>query len=507
MQCQAACDLAHVVGPEGARQVLPVGELTIFPSGLTIFPSGLAIFPRGLTIFPSGPTISPSVAPPQAVPGRPLNLSLRNKSTFIHFNTQMSVAIEDVPESVRADKTIVPFITRSIELADVNPVVSYYCKIYVLDYILTNKLHTTSKDVEEFTIKLLENTEAIKNSTDESIKNVLLNKTLSIGVVFTFAYKVFNSTMESLSAADQYTKQQLVGKIKASINFLTLLDTFSSDPIDWSQLTNGKTTSAEEFTKMNHQKIKILKVNLAKALKNQLPAQQNDAELENELDMQLQKMQQESDLVEGVKDIDIGTENIDIGTENVEESSPTPVELETFDEQDRELTDMDNFKAQELPGAPAFLPGEPESNGSETIPETHDVGSINLPGAPHFAPDDEGSEVRLPGVPKFLPDDDLTTINKSSPIHIIQPSGTSAPSLRKPSAQHLHHGQFGETHAPITKETINLIVDRNESINKVQKHAKFAISALNYEDLDTAEREFLQGLELIKLLKQQDETA
>jgi vacuolar protein sorting-associated protein VTA1 len=421
----------------------------------------------------------------------------------------MPIAIDDIPQSVKTDKTIVPFITRSIELADVNPVVSYYCKIYVLDYILSNKLHTTSKDLEEFTIELLENTEAIKNSSDESIKNVLLNKTLSIGVVFTFAYKVFNSTMESLSAADQYTKPQLVSKIKASMNFLTLLDTFSSDSIDWSQLTNGKTTSAEEFTKMNHQKIKILKVNLAKTLKNQLPAQQNDTELENELDLQVQKMQQESELLELV-------ENIDISEENIEKPSFlfTGEKSETLDEEkgaideehDDDLINMSNFKAHDLPGAPAFVPGESESNNSETKPETHDIESINLPGAPHFAPDDEGSEVRLPGVPKFLPDDDLTTINKSSPIHMIQPTGTSAPTLRKPSVQHLQHGHFGETHTPITKETISSIVDRNESINKIQKHAKFAISALNYEDLDTAEKELLQGLELIRLLKQQDET-
>jgi len=36
-----------------------------------------------------------------------------------------------------------------------------------------------------------------------------------------------------------------------------------------------------------------------------------------------------------------------------------------------------------------------------------------------------------------------------------------------------------------------------ETVVKAQKHAKFAISALNFEDLDTARRELRKALEIL----------
>lgn len=73
----------------------------------------------------------------------------------------MTITTASIPEELKTNKSITPYIIRSIELTQANPVVSYYCKIYVLEYILTNKLHTTSKEIETFTIELLDDTESI----------------------------------------------------------------------------------------------------------------------------------------------------------------------------------------------------------------------------------------------------------------------------------------------------------------------------------------------------------
>ena len=68
----------------------------------------------------------------------------------------MSIAKNSIPEELRSDRNVSPYIHRAIELENVEPIISYFNKIYVLEYILNNKIHTRSKSNEEFTIKLLD---------------------------------------------------------------------------------------------------------------------------------------------------------------------------------------------------------------------------------------------------------------------------------------------------------------------------------------------------------------
>ena len=134
-----------------------------------------------------------------------------------------------------------------------------------------------------------------------------------------------------------------------------------------------------------------------------------------------------------------------------------------------------------------------------------------LPGAPHISPE-ESNSLNLPGAPKFLPDDDLSSINKLSSIHVYQPgseeekkveSEKKTESEKKPEKQEKQEKQTTpkHQHQPLSQENINTMITKEEQINKIQKHCKFAMSALNYEDLNTAETQLSEGLELIKLIK------
>ncbi|EAZ63100.2 predicted protein [Scheffersomyces stipitis CBS 6054] len=411
------------------------------------------------------------------------------------------ITVDSVPEALKADKSVSPFIARSVELESVNPVVSYYCKFYVLEYILSNKLHTKSEEIQTFTIALLDTTEAIKKSTeDESVHKVLNDRSLSLSMVLSFSYKLFNSCLESLSNFTRSTnKPALVGKFRATLNFLSLLSIFTSNDdstVDWNKLTGGKASDAKSFEALNKEKIKVLKYQLSKIIKDEIEYKDEptDLELEEEL-------------------------NKDAPTELVDLSGLDDVSAKKEDEGQ----ELDTFK---LPGAPSFLPdvstSTNEANGFPSTPlflddddiaDAKDVkatggdADVSLPGVPHFPPEDSDSnnEVKLPGAPKYLPDDDITHINKSSSIQVFPPDPekkrtSSVSSSRKPSTT---HSSAQAHHHHITKENIAAIVDTSESISKVQKHAKFAISALNYDDIDTAEKELLQGLELIRLLKAQ----
>ncbi|ODV69082.1 DUF605-domain-containing protein [Hyphopichia burtonii NRRL Y-1933] len=408
----------------------------------------------------------------------------------------MSESLDTIPEEFKSDKTIVPFITRSNELESVNPIVSYYCKIYVLEYILNNKLHLKGGECESFTIKLLDLTESMKKSTeDESLNKVLNDKQLSINSVFSFGFKIFNSALELVSKYDG-NKIALAQKLKVSIQFLSLLTIFTengNDPaIDFGKLTGGVTPTNEEFEKFIKEKIKIAKYQLSRLIKNEIPLHSSeelyDEELEDELERELNNLDT-SKPGDDVKDDDLGLP-----------ATPTFI-----DEQDLNLPEDDGLSLPKdeddelgLPKTPSFIDEEskPAPNGND----------LNLPGAPHFLPEsddakiEEDSDVKLPGAPKFLPDDDLSHINKNSSIQVYPPgnsrksSAASVPPAAKaqPTLSHSQH---------ITKENLSQIIDKTDHIAKIQKHAKFAISALNYEDLNTAEDELLKGLEMLRSIK------
>ncbi|KAK6197551.1 Vta1 like-domain-containing protein [Scheffersomyces amazonensis] len=448
------------------------------------------------------------------------------------------ITLDSIPEGLKSDKNVTPYIARSLELNAVNPVVSYYCKIYVLEYILSNKLHTTSKDIEIFTIKLLDDTEAIKqNNEDESVQKALNDKSISISLVLSFAYKLFNSCLEDLSQISRSTNRPaLVGKFRATLVFLSLLSVFTGDKnadsvIDWEKLTGGKAANAQLFELQNKDKIKVLKFQLSKLIKGEVTYKDepDDKELEAELDRELQELtggqsiEQDEEYDDNDKEI-----KTDPADELALPGAPNLIPgLDNDDQTDLALPGAPKFLPDDEPTVPTFIDDKPDVDGKDE--DDDDEGNVTLPGAPHYPPQDsdnnddiDGGNFKLPGAPKYLPDDDLTHINKSSSIQVFPPDPdrrgslgsrkasvtSAAPAVSAPPpvanrsssiASHSHASHH------ITKANVNAILNKTESIAKIQKHSKFAISALNYEDIETAEKELLDALDLLKKLKLQED--
>lgn len=402
--------------------------------------------------------------------------------------------ISEVPDSIKQNKNIGPFIQRSNELEEVNPIVSYYCKIYVLEYILNNKLHKESKENEVFTITLLDLTESFKNEGDEATIKVLEDKNLSVSMLMGFTLKIFNSCLTELNAYQISKKPQLVSKFRVCLNFFKLFELFKNEAsIDYSKLTNGKYHSYGEFNGdfiKNHNK--ILKFNLSKIIKDEVEVQDQEAD-EEELERELAKLSANDNFIDNdvTGDVEMeGSDDVgnDIGLPQAPQSDPQHTQ----------------DSSPKLPSTPSFIDDKP----ADLVSLEPDESDFKLPGVPHFSPETENDDIKLPGAPKYLPDDDISTINKTNSIQIFTPEEEtpkktqSAKPQAKPKPKHVVHQQ----HHDITKQNIESILDKQESITKVQKHCKFAVSALNYEDLQTAEDELLKGLELLKLLKQQENT-
>ena len=432
---------------------------------------------------------------------------------FIDAIKMSNVNLESIPQELKNDKSVVPYVSRAVELESINPIVSFYCKIYVLEHILTNKLHTKDKEVEKFTIMLLDETEQLKATEDESLHKVLNDKTLSLSAVMSFAYQIFNQCLQDLQRYDGTTKPQLVSKFKAGLNFMNLLSIFtnSRDVIDFSKLTGGKATDSGSFAELNKSKIKLLKFQLSKILKDEVAVQ--DDGLEAELDRELENMNDNGKDVVGKTEDDASADN-ELGLPGAPK----------FINEDTEANELG------LPGTPKSIDNnEDELNGKktnedkDTSNDANEDEDISLPKAPHFPPDDEDeNDIKLPGAPKFLPDKDISHINKSSSIQVFPPgkpeddnksNHASSSNDRSHSSSSIPPSKAADKAAAkpqkstpsqrehLTKENVSSMVSKADQITKIQKHAKFAISALNYEDFDTAEHELLQGLELLRTVK------
>lgn len=396
------------------------------------------------------------------------------------------ISLASIPESLKNDRLVAPFIARLVELSEVNPVVSYYCKLYVLEHILTHKLHQTGKDVETFTIALLDDTEHAKQSSDdESVRHVLGSKQLSLDFLFVFAFKLFHGCLEDLGAYDGLRKAQLAQKLRVTINFWSLFPLFTSDPgaepLDYAKTTGGQANTEQEFLAFTKEKLKTLKFQLSRLLKDEVPIKGEEQEL--------------AALETSISISETGNNEGDVETgENAEKNVHDSVSSGPETENGVESPESSGFA---LPQAPKL---NPEVNSES---EQEEENPFTLPGAPKFDPgeksDSESSAINLPGAPKLLPDDDLSQVNKKSSIQVFPPEkGVNEETRPKPTPQRTPSSTV--TH--VTKESLHSIVDTTEQVGKIQKHAKFAISALNYEDWATAEAELVKGLEMLRRIKE-----
>lgn len=148
----------------------------------------------------------------------------------------------------------------------------------------------------------------------------------------------------------------------------------------------------------------------------------------------------------------------------------------------------DNVPALELPGAPADDLGSPPkmapNNHSFQQPAQPQPGSLHSFLPPHMngpsqppGPQHRVSQITQP--PTFRP-----------PVTYPTPQNTESRSIRPPAAQNTI------APPPFASNEASFVADE-EAILKAQKHARWAISALNFEDVNTAVKELRGALECL----------
>lgn len=166
------------------------------------------------------------------------------------------------------------------------------------------------------------------------------------------------------------------------------------------------------------------------------------------------------------------------GAPSLPEKRDESIEVSTGSVSDEEITAMLN----------KLRAATDNTSEDDSEVEAADITDISLPQAPRIKPsrpkseDEPSSEAE----PKFIDSDEEDEVM------------TSQPEPEKPKKTHREDRPRENKY---TQDQLHSMMERSGEIEKVQKLAKYAISALNYDDIATAKDELVKALEILKSLE------
>lgn len=292
-------------------------------------------------------------------------------------------------------------------------------------------------------MELLDDIENFKQvNQEDEIKDIINDKSSSILYIVGFGDKIFNNSLKQIK--QHVSNKSTALSFLASVNFYELI----------------KLWPDQDVYEMNElmKKIRYAKFHAARILKSL-----RKGEDPNEYDPPEFELKDEPE----------------VPFKPEEES--TPAGLPNMEDDD---DDDDNLG---LPKVPQFIDDEP--NKKQDQDQEPELSKEKSP-SPSF---------KLPEPPKSKPgaaidvDPEPITPRESTP-KVNEPSSSSSRSLSQPIIK-------DNSTKPVTKFDVSQIIESGEIYNKAQKHAKFAISAMNYEDKETALKQLKEAIALLDQLE------
>ncbi|KAJ5719030.1 Vacuolar protein sorting-associate Vta1 N-terminal [Penicillium malachiteum] len=400
-----------------------------------------------------------------------------------------------IPASLRS-ADIGRFALRAAQVEKVKPVIAYWCNFYIVNQIIGRGLHASDDETKLYTTDLVDKLEQFK--TENPDNETVTDNIAASAYVEQFGLEVFNRA-EAAMTANKVTKQT-GDTFQAAATFLELCQ-------NWGEL-DPEIAGRIKFAKYHA-------IRIAKAIKaGEDPNATNPAPKEEE---------------EGEAQIE--SSDVQAFDESVAEQASKPRQAsveEVPDEADRlgrhmahqssldeslhpsRTSSLPPFAATpEIPSVPQNAPGSP--------PQRMDIdqsysGGLELPSTPGTI-GNSASIPQLPDTPGF------TKSSTSPPTNTFQsfppPSsnlsgttpdpasfyGTSTASAYIPApaaAAASPAPSFVPAPAPVpsvpsTSSQPSHSVDDN-SISLAQKHARWAVSALTFDDVNTAIKELKNSL-------------
>ncbi|KAB5549567.1 Vta1 like-domain-containing protein [Coniochaeta sp. 2T2.1] len=393
---------------------------------------------------------------------------------------------DEIPAALRqAEPNIYKCATKAVQLQSVKPIVAYWCEYWVVNQILAKQLHTASDEMLNYTTKLMDKLEATK--TEYANEDAITDDQAGQAYIEQFAQETLDRA-ERVVKANKVT-QQTAMTFDAAATFFHLVNIWGP---------------ADQETQ---QKIKYAKWNAArivKALKegkdpNESNPKQEDAPPQPALDPDDPEVQQfgggegttpaplppnpRQVTVEDAPDGDVARDAAGVSLPHSPMSAAQSDELQ-------------------LPGVPTDLqppaqqPGYFDDHGqpSPISPPSHNPAAHQPPPktwtptpppqAPHFVPPPSAPEDHYRSAPPPA---------AAPPPTCQAPTPAVAPAPVAPPAAHLPKPTMPPPSSSVSAAGPAGVVDE-AAMAQAQKYAKWAISALNFEDVDTAIMELRRAL-------------
>ncbi|KAI0433863.1 Vta1 like-domain-containing protein [Xylaria sp. FL1042] len=115
---------------------------------------------------------------------------------------------------------ITPFIVRAVQLESAKPVISYWCYYWVVQQILKKQLHNADEECLQFTTTIMDKLEQMK--TDQANNDAILDDVAGQAYVEQFAQETFDRALRPLKA--NKVTQQTASTFEAAATFFQLVN-------------------------------------------------------------------------------------------------------------------------------------------------------------------------------------------------------------------------------------------------------------------------------------------
>ncbi|KAE8306540.1 Vta1 like-domain-containing protein [Aspergillus transmontanensis] len=391
------------------------------------------------------------------------------------------------------------FAVRAAQLERVKPVVAYWCNFWIVNQIIEKGLHTSDDEVKLYTTELVDKLEKFKNENPDN--ETVTDAVAANAYVEQFGLEIFGRA-EATMRANKVTKQT-ADTFQAAATFLELCQI-------WNHL-EPETAAKIKFAK--YHAVRIAKAIRAGEDPNESnPVMKDEDEIAGD-SLDVQKDDPEVQAIVG----SLPTQSRQPSVEDVPEDStypsgPSPslpqpptgfteVPTASHDAARSPTQDMDIDAEQ---GAPLNLPSAPATltSSSTSVPNLPDtptsVGTHQSPGASDSFQSFPPPSTVPPSSPPAASRDPSSFYSqpRATPHHQPARSPAAAPVMPRPTPQPVHTPTTITPTASSSGYVNSQAVDDN-SIALAQKHARWAVSALTFDDVNTAIKELKNSLKCL----------
>ncbi|KAK7703374.1 hypothetical protein SLS64_009043 [Diaporthe eres] len=426
---------------------------------------------------------------------------------------------DEIPQALKqADINLYKTATRATQLSTVKPIIAYWCEYWVVNQILARNLHSADAETLSYTTNLMDKLEQTKN--EYANEDAIMDDATAQAYIEQFAQETLDRA-ERVIKANKVT-QQTASTCDAALTFFNLVNIWGPPDTETQQKIKYAKWNAARITRA----IKEGKdPNETNPKKEDLPPQQPSLD-PTDPDVQAlgspsgreqeqshgqdqgQDQVPRAATVEDAPDPDLKRDSAGVSLPH------TPV----LPDPPASVPDDGELKLPSAPGygdeggsaaSPGYFDPPPTLPSPISPPSNHPANYTPGGGAPSASqtwtptPPPAASSFAPPSAP-LAPSGPPTFAPSSSSTAAVAPPPTFSPPPADPTPRNIPPPAV--VPRPVVPAPTSLgnssaaplsFTADDAAMSQAQKHAKWAISALNFEDVPTAVRELRRALETL----------